>query len=127
MTKDQQDQHLHNFVQKMRQTLNKKGNDYANDKDRLSGFKSAAKLARTTSQDIILNQIAIKAERLFSLLKENKEPKNEPVADTILDMVNYLVLLDSTLQPVECKHWKQPEPKVYPFPAEPVDRKEIYK
>lgn len=69
-----------------------KGDDYANT-DRLSNFKLAGNICGFNAELNCLNLIATKVARLGVLL-QGKEPKNESVTDSLIDLANYAVLLD---------------------------------
>lgn len=96
MNKIEQFEHFQKFTNRMKTILDKKGDDYANE-DRLSNFKSTAQITKSTPAQVILNLIGIKLARLGELLNLRGVPKNEPVSDSIVDMANYLVLLDAYL------------------------------
>ena len=68
-----------------------KGNDYANE-DRLSNFKLAGSICGLTPEQNCLSLIATKVARLGVLLG-GKEPSNESIDDSLLDLANYAVLL----------------------------------
>lgn len=91
MTKEKQQEVFNSFVEKMRETLLSKGDDYANE-DRLSNFKMAGAIAGGDAETNCLNLIATKVARLGNLFK-SKDIKNESVEDSILDLANYAVLL----------------------------------
>lgn len=91
MTIDTQQNFFDEFVHKMNETLLKKGNDYANN-DRLSNFKLAGNICGLTSEQVCLSLIATKVARLGVLLT-SKEPENESVQDSLLDLANYTLLL----------------------------------
>ena len=92
MTKQEQQQFFDEYVNKMREVLLNKGDDYAN-ADRLSNFKLAGLIAGGNAKTNCLNLIATKVARLGVLLNSNDEPKNESVSDSILDLANYSMLL----------------------------------
>ena len=92
MTKQEQQEFFDKYVNKMRQVLLNKGDDYAN-ADRLSNFKLAGLIAGGNAKTNCLNLIATKVARLGVLLNSNDEPKNESVSDSILDLANYAMLL----------------------------------
>lgn len=92
MTKQEQQQFFDEYVNKMREVLLNKGDDYAN-ADRLSNFKFAGLIAGGNAKTNCLNLIATKVARLGVLLNSNDKPKNESVSDSILDLANYAMLL----------------------------------
>lgn len=79
-------------IDKMREIMLSKGNDYANE-DRLSNFKLAGSICGLTPQQNCLSLIATKVARLGVLLKEKSEPNNESIEDSLVDMANYTLLL----------------------------------
>lgn len=81
-------------IEKLRNILNTKGADY-NNGDVLSNFKLAGAVINQKAEMNCLSLISTKLARLGNLLNGNKEPKNESVEDTILDMINYLLILDA--------------------------------
>jgi len=92
MTKQEQQEFFDQYINKMRDVLLNKGDDYAN-ADRLSNFKLAGLIAGGNAKTNCLNLIATKVARLGVLLNSNDEPKNESVSDSILDLANYSMLL----------------------------------
>lgn len=96
MTKQEQEVHFKEMTQKMKQILLSKGDDYANT-DRLSNFKLAGNVSGLNAKLNCLSLIATKVARLGVLLNSNKEPNNESVQDSVLDLANYAVLLSMIL------------------------------
>ena len=93
MTREEQIEHFDALVAQMRNTLIAKGDDYANS-DRLSNFKDTAAICGLQPRQIVLTMIAIKVARLVVLLNKEGGPINEPIADSVLDLANYAILLD---------------------------------
>jgi hypothetical protein len=92
MTKEEQQEFFDEYINKMRDVLLNKGDDYAN-ADRLSNFKMAGQIAGGNAQLNCLNLIATKVARLGVLLNSNDAPKNESINDSIMDLANYAMLL----------------------------------
>lgn len=92
MTKKEQKTHFNYIVDEMEKVLFSKGDDYANE-DRLSNFKLAGAITGGDARTNCLNLIATKVARLGVLLNSNKDPKNESIEDSVLDLANYSVLL----------------------------------
>lgn len=75
-----------------------KSKDYATNDDVLSNFKRMATLCSTLlKKDIKPWEMAqilqmLKQDRLANLLATNQCPANEPITDTMLDELNYLLL-----------------------------------
>ena len=91
MNLEEQQIELEKIVAEIKQTMFKKGNDYANE-DRLSNFKLAGSIVGLSASQNCLSLIATKVARLGVLLKGN-EPNNESIDDSILDLVCYSCLL----------------------------------
>lgn len=96
MTKEEQIEHIRLFTDRMKGLLESKGNDYSND-DRLSVFKLTAVLCHTTPEKVVLDKIITKVMRLSNLLSKG-QPNHESIDDTIIDLVNYAVLLDQIIK-----------------------------
>lgn len=82
---------LSEIVDQIKQTMFRKGNDYANE-DRLSNFKLAGSIVGLSASQNCLSLIATKVARLGVLLK-GSEPNNESIDDSILDLICYSCLL----------------------------------
>jgi len=76
------------FTETQREILVKKNSDYAS-KDALSNFKTVAGIMNTKPEIIAANLIGVKLARLGVLLNSDKEPTNESILDSVLDMANY--------------------------------------
>lgn len=84
------------FTEEMRQILLKKGNDYANP-NAPSNFELAGAICGLSAELNCLSLIATKVARLGVLL-HGKEPKNESIHDSILDLANYTFLLSTIIK-----------------------------
>lgn len=108
MTIHEQQAHFDEFINRQERILISKGNDYAGE-DRLSNFKRAGAICGLTPAQNCLSLIATKVARLGVLLS-CKDPANESVRDSIIDLANYAVLLDmivsegSDEEPVNDEH-----------------------
>lgn len=91
MNLQQQTKFVDDFLSRMKEVMIGKGNDYANE-DRLSNFKLAGSICGLTPEQNCLSLIATKVARLGVLLG-GKEPSNESIDDSLLDLANYAVLL----------------------------------
>jgi len=96
MTVIEQEIQFNQLTSKMKDTLLKKGNDYASS-DRLSNFKFAGSITGISPEVQCLSLIATKVARLGILLNSNKEPNNESIQDSVLDLCNYSLLLSMIL------------------------------
>lgn len=91
MNKQEQQKFFDGFVEKQKAIMLSKGDDYAN-ADRLSNFKMAGAICGLSAEQNCLSLIAVKVARLGQLLS-GKEPKNESIEDSLLDLANYTQLL----------------------------------
>ena len=97
MNLEEQIKHFEVITTQMKKTLFKKGNDYSNE-DRLSNFKLAGAICGLKAEQNCLSLIATKVARLGVLLNSDKEPNNESVQDSVLDLANYSILLSMILK-----------------------------
>lgn len=91
MTKQEQQQHLSDIFEDLSSIQSSKGDDYAGD-DRLSNFKIVSQMAGITPEQVLLVFIATKAVRIGNL-QGSKIPNNESIDDSIIDLINYGILL----------------------------------
>lgn len=97
MNKQTQIKTFNQLVEKQREVMLSKGDDYANE-DRLSNFKTAGQICGLTAAQHCLAMIATKVARLGVLLNPNAPaPKHEAVEDSVLDLANYAQLLNMIL------------------------------
>lgn len=99
-TLELQTKYLTEQFEKIKEVQLKKGNDYANE-DRLSNFKLAGNICGLKAEINCLSLIATKVARLGVLLNSDNEPNNESVADSILDLQSYSLLLGMILKQKE--------------------------
>lgn len=100
MTPQEQLAHFNKLVDRMRQTLISKGNDYAGktaDADRLTNFKQAGYITGINPVKSALNVAAIKISRICTLLDAGSKPDNESVEDSSLDLIVYAILTNALL------------------------------
>lgn len=97
MTYIEQADLFQNFTEQQFKILRSKGDDYAGE-DRLHSFKSAGAIAGISPEINCLSLIATKVSRLGTLLKHSSEVNNESMADTIVDLGNYVFLLHCILK-----------------------------
>lgn len=67
------------IIESIKETRMRKSHDYGNSW-KIFGLRG------------VLYQIASKFIRLWNLTIKGKEPKNEPIRDTLLDMANYAIM-----------------------------------
>ncbi len=81
--------------------LKSKSNDYAEGSDAFINFKTAAQIAGISPEQTLLTLLGMKISRLTQLIGKGKRAKNESVEDTMLDIINYVVLLRGMMQEQE--------------------------
>jgi len=80
-----------------------KGHDYAKEQDVLANFKQVSEILRILNVDVTvpygvaLMYVILKLQRLSNLLFSGKQPKNEPLQDTVDDLLNYIDLMEECL------------------------------
>jgi len=81
----------------------KKGHDYATDNwlsnfERVAEYMKLFKVDLTTSHGVALFHLIHKIDRLCNLVyRRGDKPENESLRDTILDMKNYMDLMEECL------------------------------
>jgi hypothetical protein len=84
--------------------LKSKGHDYAANQDVLKNFKEMQSVISLFGIDtskiegVHMFYIMLKIQRLCNLLFSGKEGKNESIQDTLIDLRNYVDLLNCTLE-----------------------------
>ena len=91
MNLKEQQKFFEQYSTKMKEIMQSKGDDYANE-DRLSNFKKAGMLGNLSAAKQCFTAITTKVVRLGELI-DSKEPNNESIEDNIIDLSNYSVLL----------------------------------
>lgn len=81
---------FHNLLKQMAEMHDKKSADYASSANYYSNFESAAADAGITVDEVFATLIGIKLARLREL--RGKEPNNESVQDSRLDLAVYASL-----------------------------------
>lgn len=94
MTKKEREERFLLFVHEMNEIAIKKQGDYAVQDDVLSNFKKAASICNLPVEMNVLSQIGNKVARLGVLLTSDGEPNNESIHDTLIDLANYVIILD---------------------------------
>lgn len=84
------------FLEDVRMTLDRKGNDYASDKDPFSNFKNTAVINKIHVEKVFTSEITKKVSRIIELL--DKPASCESVYDSIRDIAGYACLLDNYLR-----------------------------
>lgn len=82
-----------NILSKCISIMDAKKNDYAENSNRYSNFEESAKIAGIKPEQAIITLMGVKVARLRQLTVNNKEIKNESINDSILDLINYSLIL----------------------------------
>ena len=77
--------------------LSSKNHDYSELMDPFSNFKVSARVASISPAQAALVLVGTKISRLTQLVGNGKNPMNEKTQDTIVDLINYLMLLKGIL------------------------------
>lgn len=83
------------LLEKMRAIHSKKNEDYASSVNKFENFERSAELMNwfeNRYDKSFVNLIGTKLARLSTLLNSNKEPNNESVEDSFLDLCTYCAL-----------------------------------
>lgn len=97
MNRTQQSELFKQFTEMQTQVMFAKSSDYASESDVLSNFKKSGKVLDQTAAQNVLGLIQTKVTRLSELVTKGRNPMNESVADTILDLANYSFLMHCCL------------------------------
>lgn len=93
MTLDELMKYFDKYTAQAKLTMSSKGEDYANDADRLVNFKNVAVQNRLDPRRVCLVMISTKVERISNLINNEKIPNNEAIEDSIKDLFIYSFLL----------------------------------
>jgi len=98
MTRDRQIKLIQELDKKALDLIYKKGGDYASEKDVLLNFKVLGEVVKILKVDttiplgVSVFYMILKIQRLCNLVFSDKEPNNESVQDTLIDLINYVKL-----------------------------------
>lgn len=79
----------------------KKNHDYANNTNCFSNFEFVAKSLNIKVELVFLVLILIKIARIEELINSNKTTSNESLSDSLLDLSNYVDLLNLYISQTE--------------------------
>lgn len=97
MNRAKQTELFKEFTEMQSQVMFAKSSDYASESDVLSNFKKSGKVLDQTAAQNVLGLIQTKVTRLSELVAKGRNPMNESVSDTILDLANYSFLMHCCL------------------------------
>lgn len=97
MNRAKQTELFKEFTEVQSQVMFAKSSDYASESDVLSNFKKSGKVLDQTAAQNVLGLIQTKVTRLSELVAKGRNPMNESVADTIIDLSNYSFLMHCCL------------------------------
>jgi len=85
--------------------MQKKSEDYATGSDPFANFKRGEILGFATAEEGLMLRVIDKVSRISTFLKQGKlTVENESVNDSIMDIINYMVLLQGMLE--DKSHYK---------------------
>lgn len=114
MNSKQQETLLLELHEEEGKVLLSKGNDYASVGDVLKNFKEVSTICDMLGIDsrnlygTHMFYIILKIQRICNLLFSNKKPSNESVEDTLLDLRNYIFLLQCSIKEQGIENKKAP-------------------
>lgn len=79
------------------QILGKKNHDYAESADPFLNFRTAAETAGIAPKQVVLALLGMKLSRIHQLIGEGKTALNESTEDSLVDIINYALLLRGLL------------------------------
>lgn len=90
-------------INQMRETLQKKADEYSSDEDRLHNFKLAGKVKSETPQKAAWGMATKHLVSIIDMIEEfeqkpNYIPPRELVNEKFGDMINYLVLIEALIE-----------------------------
>lgn len=116
MTQEEEIQLIEGFNEKCLALIRSKGHDYSGTEDILKNFKQIHQICSILNVDfskvesVHMFYIFIKIQRLCNLIFSDTTPKNESVEDTILDLRNYVDLLNCTIHEKEMQRLQASSP-----------------
>lgn len=79
--------------------MQKKSEDYATGSDPFANFKRGEILGFATAEEGLMLRVVDKISRISTFLKQGKlTVENESVNDSIMDIINYMVLLQGIIE-----------------------------
>jgi hypothetical protein len=90
---------FHALLQRMAVMHDKKNHDYAKAGNPYSNFEEAAAYANTDTDTVFKVMLGIKMARINELQGSGKQPNNESLLDSILDLAVYAALWCSYHEP----------------------------
>ena len=113
MTITQRDKHTEDLFSECLSVLHGKGNAYSGEEDANSNFKRNAERLGATKYQVLMIYLNKHYDGIMNAVKFNPDypvEKTEGMHGRIVDVINYLVILDSLLK--EDKQWEEhPEQK----------------
>lgn len=81
------------LLKKSLEILFRKGKDYNISEDVFLAFKNAAEILMLTPERICLTYLFKHLDKIVRLVSYEQTAEGEPIQETILDSINYLILL----------------------------------
>ena len=90
------------------EVMRSKSHDYTEGQDAFVNFKTAASIAGISPEQTLLTLLGMKLSRLTQLVGKGKKAHHESTEDTMLDVINYLLLLRGMLKEQNVSESSQP-------------------
>lgn len=111
MTSAERDIEFMELARTSLELIRKKSQDYTAGADVLATFKQAGGNLGMDAKASVLHLIGIKVARLGSLFQKDREVKNEPVTDSVLDLFSYAFFLHCAVKDEQTKITEREEGK----------------
>ncbi len=99
MTRDELIQIHKDLCSQSCELMRKKSEDYATGKDPFANFKRGEILGFATAEEGLMLRVVDKVSRISTFLqKGHLTVDNESVKDSIMDIINYMVILEGMLE-----------------------------
>ena len=99
MTRDELVQIHRELCERSCELMRRKSEDYATGHDPFANFKRGEILGFATAEEGLMLRVVDKVSRISTFLKKGHlNVENESVSDSIMDIINYMVLLQGMLE-----------------------------
>jgi hypothetical protein len=84
------------FLDDVKETLDRKGNDYASESNPFSNFTNTALITKQPTEKVFISEMVKKCSRMIELL--DKPAACESMYDSLRDIAGYACLMDNYLR-----------------------------
>jgi len=90
--------HYDKIVSRAKKICEAKNKDYAKESDPFLNFRLSEVMKVCSLEEAVLVRILDKTARVANLIHKHNDVKDESVEDTILDLINYWIILASYME-----------------------------